>query len=288
VGDQLSSNRLEFYPGPVLAGEYAFAIDTAGSATLVAQTVLPALMMAAGISHVTVRGGTHNPLAPTFDFMQRVVLPILRRMGVDVTGEIARYGFFPVGGGELSFKIQRPGDLRGVVLAETGKLLASTVEAVVANLPQHIGQREVAAVVQGANWQHLQSVVKQVNAPCPGNVLTIEFQFEQITELMTSLGRRGLPAERVAADCLRQAHDYLDHKVPVGRYLADQLLLPMAIAAHYFGQSSEFVTHSLSSHCQTHIHVIQRFLRVDVEHAPTAAGIHIRTIPSNGRASRDA
>ena len=106
VGDTLNSDRLEFYPKPIVAGDYFFQIGTAGSTTLVAQTVLPALFMADGQSEIRVQGGTHNPLAPPFDFLQRVYFPCLRAVGVELNSELMRYGFFPAGGGEFKVGIQ--------------------------------------------------------------------------------------------------------------------------------------------------------------------------------------
>jgi RNA 3'-terminal phosphate cyclase (ATP) len=278
-GAELGSNRLEFHPGPTQAGNYSFAIDTAGSATLVLQTVLPALMMADGVSQVTVRGGTHNPLAPTFDFLQSVYFPILQRMGIGVTGRIDRYGFFPVGGGEIRMSVKRTGVLRGIVLSERGQWLSTRVEAVLARLPEHIGQREIDTVLQARPWHDLETIIRAVDALCPGNALSIEMRFEHITELTASLGRRGLPAEKVAADCAAQAQAYLDANVPVGHHLADQLLLPMAIVAHACGQPSEYVTGPLSEHSLTHINVIHAFLGDLVAYEIAGHGVRVRVQP---------
>ena len=55
---------MTFSPGKVRAGDYHFAVGTAGSGTLVLQTVLPALLTADAPSHITIEGGTHNSAAP--------------------------------------------------------------------------------------------------------------------------------------------------------------------------------------------------------------------------------
>src|SRR5689334_333662 len=105
-GDSLGSMTLRFVPGDVKPGEYAFAIGTAGSATLVLQTVLPPLLLASRPSKITIEGGTHNPLAPPVDFLDRSFLPLVRRMGPRVRVQLERWGFYPAGGGRISVEIE--------------------------------------------------------------------------------------------------------------------------------------------------------------------------------------
>jgi len=102
IGATLSSQVLEFRPGPVTPGNYRFAVGTAGSATLVLQTVLPSLLTASGSSTLTLEGGTHNPLAPSFDFLAKCFMPLIHRMGPTVELELKRPGFFPAGGGAFT------------------------------------------------------------------------------------------------------------------------------------------------------------------------------------------
>ena len=94
-GATLGSKTLTFTPGKVRAGEYRFAVGTAGSSTLVFQTILPALMTASGRSRLVIEGGTHNTQAPPFDFLAKTFLPILSQLGPRVTVKLERYGFYP-------------------------------------------------------------------------------------------------------------------------------------------------------------------------------------------------
>ena len=105
-GDELGSRRLGFEPQQVRGGEYRFKLPTAGSATLVLQTVLPALMIAEAPSAVVLEGGTHNPWAPPFDFLQAAFLPLLSRMGPRVSASLQRHGFYPAGGGQFTVTIE--------------------------------------------------------------------------------------------------------------------------------------------------------------------------------------
>src|SRR2546428_9297761 len=96
-GATLGSTMLTFTPKSVRAGEYRFAVGTAGSGTLVFQTILPALLRASAATRVTIEGGTHNSAAPPFDFLDRTFLPLIRKMGATVSLKLERYGFYPAG-----------------------------------------------------------------------------------------------------------------------------------------------------------------------------------------------
>ncbi len=279
VGDELNSSRLEFYPQKLKGGDFTFPIGTAGSTTLVAQSVLPALLMAQGRSQITVQGGTHNPMAPPFDFLQRVYFPLLRSMGVELSSELVRYGFYPAGGGKFRVAVQPLAEPRGISILDSGKLVQRRVIAVVAKLPRHIAEREVDTIVRKAGWANVEKDVKLVDSNSPGNVVMIELRYEGIAELFVALGRQGLPAERVAAMCLRDAKRYLKQDAPVGVHLADQLLLPTALAAHFNAQTSEFRTGPLSDHSLTQIDLIKHFLDVDFEQEAADGNVIVRTRP---------
>ena len=131
-----SSRELQFVPGPVRAGHYRFAIGTAGSCTLVLQTVLPALWFADGPSEVHVTGGTHNPLAPPVNFLQLAWVPLLTRMGAKLSIELIRHGFYPAGGGEVRAIIE-PSAPVPIELDEPGAAVEATIIALVAGVPPH-------------------------------------------------------------------------------------------------------------------------------------------------------
>lgn len=118
-GNSVGSTELEFEPTMLSPGVHHFDIGTAGSTTLVLQTILPALLSADAPSSVRIVGGTHNPLAPCFDFLERAFVPLLRRMGADVSIRLERAGFVPAGGGSLVVEV-RPTKLAPLVLHERG------------------------------------------------------------------------------------------------------------------------------------------------------------------------
>jgi RNA 3'-terminal phosphate cyclase (ATP) len=261
VGATLGSTELTFAPTTIAAGEYSFAIGTAGSATLVLQTVLPALLIANGPSRLVLEGGTHNPFAPPFDFLVKAFLPLINRMGPAVRAELERPGFYPAGGGKLTVTVEPAGKLARLDLLERGEVVARSGRAVVANLPLSIARREVAVIARKMSWPAERLEVEAVdNSLGPGNVVTIQIDCENVTEVFTGFGERGVRAEAVAEQAVQQARRYLASEAAVGEHLADQLVVPMAIAG-----GGSFTTGPLSRHAVTNTEVVRKFLDVSVD-----------------------
>jgi RNA 3'-terminal phosphate cyclase (ATP) len=260
-GAELGSTELTFEPGPVTPGHYELSVGSAGSATLVMQTVLPALLVAEGPSSLTLGGGTYNPFAPPFDFLVKAYLPMVNRMGPRVDATLERPGFFPAGGGRFHVSVTPAKELTPVSIAERGEITKRCARALVANLPRTIAEREVKLVTKRMGWAPECLIVEETkNSLGPGNVVMIELTSEHLTEVFSAFGEVGVTAEAVADEAVDQCRRYLAADVPVGEYLADQLLLPLALAG-----GGSFKTLSLSRHSTTHIELIQKFLEVGVE-----------------------
>lgn len=254
-GAMIGSMALGFKPGKVTPGDYAFAIGTAGSVTLVLQTLLLPLLSAEKTSTLKLEGGTHNPFAPPFDFIARVFLPLLTRMGASVDARLARAGFYPAGGGEFTVSISPSPKLKRLELIERGERRGVRAIARVAALPRSIAQREVDVIAEKLSLTREQCFVEEIGrAPGPGNIAMIEVESANVTELFTGFGEKGVSAETVAEHALAPALEYLASSAPVGCFLADQLLLPMAV-----GSGGVFRTLPLTPHTRTNIDVIQMF-----------------------------
>lgn len=172
-GAAIGSRELSFTPHRVRAGDYRLAVGTAGSTTLVLQTVLPALIGADAPSTLVLEGGTHNPMAPPFDFLARAFLPVLARLGPKVEVRLERPGFYPAGGGRLSVSVTPRGKLAPVEILDRGAIAAVRAKALVANLPVSIANRELSVIGSrlGLGPDSLQpEVVKE--SVGPGNVVT--------------------------------------------------------------------------------------------------------------------
>lgn len=267
-GNAIGSQAFQFEPRAIRSGRFHYAVGTAGSSTLVLQTILPALIIADGPSEVILEGGTHNPFAPPFDFLDRAFLPLVGRMGPRVVAELEKPGFYPAGGGRFRAAIVPQKALTPLSLMERGPVKRRMACARVSNLPTKIAHRELKVFSKKLGWPRECLRAETVeNAHGPGNVLTIEMESNALTEVFTGFGERGVPAEKVAARAAGQALDYLSHNVPVGRYLADQLLVPMAVAG-----GGRFLSVPPSRHTLTNIDIIKCFMDVSIQATPNDLG----------------
>jgi RNA 3'-terminal phosphate cyclase (ATP) len=267
-GAALGSRELTFVPSAVEAGDYAFSIGSAGSTGLVLQTILPALLTAAGPSRLRLEGGTHNPLAPSFDFIDLAFAPLIRRMGPRVALRLERPGFYPRGGGVVHVDIETVEHLRPFELLERGPVLELGATAMVANLPMHIAQRELQVIGDALQLAPESLAARRIEgAVGPGNAVTVVVRSERVTEVFSGFGTRGVPAERIAGAVVDEVQRYLAADVAVGVHLADQLLLPLALAG-----GGCYSTLSPSRHATTNIQVIERFLGVRVQVGQTDRG----------------
>lgn len=258
-GNDIGSKSLYFAPKQVTPGVYHFAVGTAGSCALVLQTVLPAILITAGEFELTLEGGTHNPLAPSFDVLEASFLPILRRMGANISLKLDRPGFYPAGGGKMRIAAQSAGRLSRLDLLERGAIARQWAVALLSQLPAHIGERELKVVRQRLGWPSRNTQLEEVVNPVGhGNALTLFIESEQITEVFTGFGERGVRAETVAERVVKEAQAYLDAGVPVGAHLADQLLIPFALTG-----GGAFRTLAPTPHTTTNIEILKSFLEIE-------------------------
>ncbi len=268
-GAAVGSKEFSFVPGPVTPGEYVFSIGTAGSSTLVLQTILPPLMVAAGPSILRIEGGTHNVHAPPYDFLERTFLPLVRRIGPQVEIELERYGFYPPGGGRFNVLIEPAAEYRRLELLERGPIRARRARALVVNLPASMADRELSVIQEKMELSEddLHAEISD-NAISRGTAAMVEIESNDLTELFSRIGERGVRAEVIAANAADEALAYLEMDAPVGEHLADQLLIPMAL-----GKGGTFKTGVYSLHTQTNIEVIKQFLDVEIIASQARNGI---------------
>lgn len=284
TGGVIGSSSFTFHPGEVVPGDYYFSIGTAGSATLLLQTILMPLLIANRPSRLILEGGTHNPWAPPFDFLQRSYLALVNRMGPRVTATLERAGFYPAGGGCFLVEIEpakraeslthspgTPGDLglSSFHLLERGEILSRIGRVLLCNLPDHIADRELEELARLVHWESDCLFRENIRAHGPGNAVVIEVVSEHVSEVFIGIGERATKAEVVAQRACEEMHDYLIADVPVGPHLADQLLLPMALSAWQSDtpdqrRQGSFRTMRLTDHSKTHIAVLQAFLDIPI------------------------
>jgi RNA 3'-terminal phosphate cyclase (ATP) len=180
-------------------------------------------------------------------------------MGPQVNAVLEKPGFYPAGGGRFRVSIS-PAGLNRFDLLERGNIINKTARASVANLPVNIANRELKVVREKLEWsRELLKAVEVENSQGPGNILIVEIESENITEVFTGFGEKGVSAEKVAQQTVKSVQEYLAFNVPVGRYLADQLLVPMALAG-----GGKFRTLSPTQHTKTNVEIIKKFLDVEI------------------------
>lgn len=256
-GAEFGSLELTFRPQSIRPGSYSFAIGTAGSTTLLFQTILPVLALAAEPSEVVIHGGTHNPMAPPVDYLCEVFQPAVAGLGLGFDLELLQHGFYPKGGGSIRARVQpwRKRDL----LFEQSKLLdwgEPKAEVLLANLPAGVAEREQKELARALRIP-LDRIETRILAGevGPGNAVLVRFQAEGRAALFTAFGEKHKPAEIVAKEAAREAKLFARSRAPVDRHLADQILLYLALA-----RGGRFLTDSITEHLRTNLEVIRQFL----------------------------
>lgn len=249
-GLEIGSKELLFKPKERKSGHFLFDIKTAGSTSLVLQAVLPVLLFAEKQSSVEVIGGTHVMKAPNYDFFSLVFLPSTKKMGCPVKSGLKRAGFYPRGGGQVSMEISSMDGVKPISLTEKKE---EKIHAVIrsSNLPPHIGEREERVIKEHFPEASVQTINEK--GASPGNSVTIYSGFLSYS----SLGEIGKPAEAVAKEACEGFRKEAGSGFPVGRRLADQLLIYMAIA----NGRSEISTTEITLHTKTNISVIEHFIK---------------------------
>jgi RNA 3'-terminal phosphate cyclase (ATP) len=268
VGDRVGSAYVSFEPGHCRGGTRRFAIGTAGSTTLVAQTVMWPLLQCGDAAEITIEGGTYNPLAPPVDFLARALAPRLLEMGAQVHVELVRAGFYPAGGGEMVLRVVGKPAWRPREFLERGVVRRKRARALVANLPKSIGDRELRVVGDELGWSRAELHCDMVLAHGPGNALLLEVESEHATTIVSSIGERGRRAEVVAGAAIRELQTVLAAEVPVDAHLADQLVVPMALAG-----GGAFRTLEPTGHLRSQLDLVPRFLDVRATASPEGGAV---------------
>ncbi|AMN67028.1 RNA 3'-terminal phosphate cyclase [Psychrobacter sp. P11G5] len=285
-GAYLGSTAFSFSPHAIKSGDYSFDIGSAGSTSLVLQTLLPALLFAntdvSSKSTVTFKGGTHNPMAPTTDFLQQAFIPALAKLDMQVDIELQQAGFAPIGGGVIQATItpfMRRADSKPLQLTKRGDLIGIELVASTLNLEYDICKRELAS----ARTALIESCIDEALIKSQGNKLhgigegntcyalvthktthkaDSPDNYEQLhQEAFTLLGEKRSSAENVGSRLAGLVKRYLfQTDALVDEYLTDQLLLPLALSG-----GGEFTARVISGHTKTQAWLIEQFLPVEIK-----------------------
>jgi len=304
-GDLVGSTELAFAPThPPKFGCFTFDVSetaergSAGSVTLILQTLIVPLAFADGPSTLQMRGGTHVDWAPPFDHLVDSYLPLLWRMGLRVEVELGRWGWCPAGGGEAICRIAAGktelSDFRpnAIQLLRRGPLQKIAGHAVAANLPGHIPQRMMDRALASLSDLGVPIEIEPqcVTAACPGAGIFLTAKYEELAVSFSALGRPGRPSEAVADEAVAALREHHCSSAAVEFHLADQLLLPLALAEGV----SAFTAAQTSGHLLTNAWTIGQFGVADVfidsatpccEHVEPTPGVD-RQFNQSGRRKR--
>lgn len=272
-GDAVHSRELFFAPRTApQPGNYTIDVadaapgGSAGSVTLILQALLIPLSMASGPSTLRLIGGTHVRWSPPYPYITDIYMPVMERIGFRASLEVADWGWYPRGGGQITARIAPvPGGamaLRGLDLTERGKLLGVSGISAASRLPEHIIQRQRDQAVARLRARHIKAEFEMIDAPSPGpgTLLFIRAQYEGITAGFSGFGRLRYPAEKVAEDAVRSFEAHLTRKAALDPHLADQLLLPLALAP----EPSRYTTTEVTRHLRTVVWVVNRFIEREI------------------------
>jgi len=267
-GDEVGSRRVVFRPGSApRAGDYLFDVarrrSSAGSVTLLFQALHLPLSFAPGPSRLTLGGGTHVAWSPPADYLSRVYLPTVREMGVSAEVETTTFGFYPRGGGEARAKVSpsRP-PLAPLTLLERGPPVGAEIISAVCDLPLSIAERQMNSALDtlggGRPLPSPRTRCVEVPGPAPGTYVFILIEHENVRSGFSSLGARGRRAEEVGRDAAAGAVEYMNGPGTVDPHLADQLVLPAALASG----TTTYNTPAETPHLAAALDIIAEFLPV--------------------------
>ena len=262
IGDELGSQVLDFRPGHIQNANYSFDIGSAGSASLVIQTVLPALFLTDKPSTVAVTGGTHNPMAPPFDFLRESFLPAISAGGFWADCKLIKHGFFPAGGGRITFNIQsrQRNAEHEINLCRPQDKPKIHARIYTTRLPSHIARRQKKLLLDSNLPIEKIEHIEVTDSDGPGNCVMLRLIGGGRTTIFTAFGQRGKPSEKVVGQVVGCAKDFLSGDAAIDSFLADQLLIYLAIT-----KSGCFTTNEISGHLTTNMETIKKFLPVDFD-----------------------
>ncbi|MBK1883176.1 RNA 3'-terminal phosphate cyclase [Luteolibacter pohnpeiensis] len=270
-GAEIGSTELVFRGGEIRGGSYQFSIGTAGSTSLLFQTLLPALLHAAAPSNIRLEGGTINPLAPPFEFLDKAYMPTIRKMGVNAELTLHQTGFAPAGGGLMEAAIQPINKFGVLDLHDRGALESVSIRVVVRALNESIARRILDSACVTLPCEDTEIEIRE-DGPGRGIGCLVGAKFTNAHEMSCALAEMGVSAESVGHRAANSIKRFIDSDATVGRNLADQLLLPMALAG-----GGSFVMMKPSAHVLSNISVIEKFLPVKFKIEVADRGRHILT-----------
>lgn len=279
TGVAIGASSIEFRPGKLKPGRFAFDVGTAGSVTLVLQALVPVAAATGAPVQVRLTGGTDVRWSPPIDYYSRVFLVLLRTLGGRVDIEVPRRGYYPRGGGFVDALIEptrtwSPLDPPG---AEGIRRVRGIAHA--SNLAEDIPKRMAHAALRRlhgfADVTIEQRVYRGEEAIGQGGALVLWAGTDACLVGADSLAERGKPSERIGEEAAASLRAEIESEATLDVHAADQLLIYLARA----GGHSEFRVRAVSGHMETMMWLIPQFVPCRFATARQGAGWRVRVEP---------
>jgi len=261
IGDHPGSTELIFAPYSIKGGDFFFDVGTAGSTSLVLQTLIPALVFSEVKNTVVLKGGTHVPYSPSFHYLEKVFIPVLKRLGIDIQLTIESYGFYPKGGGKIRAEIIPAKEIKHLRIMERGAILGLKGYSGVGNLPLSIAERQRNALIERINSRikdlrcPVDIELLNVSSPGQGAFIFLQSELKHSMAGFTSLGERRKRAETVGEEASREFINYYHSDAVFDQHLPDQIALYLSMC----NKESEFTASCITQHLMTNLWTISLF-----------------------------
>jgi RNA 3'-terminal phosphate cyclase (ATP) len=256
TGGEINSTTITLKPGKIRGEKYSIDIGTAGSISLMLQCLAPISLYASSPTTFSIRGGTDVNWSPPVTFLEKIVYPAFKKMGVFINIITEKTGFYPKGGGKVIFQSNPVDQLRPFFPEEGGIERVAGVSKC-GNLPVHIAQRQAGSatrILKEAGFS-AQIDFKTVSSLSPGSAICIWAKSKDMFLGASSLGDRGKPAEKVGSEATSSLISQIKTGANVDKHTADHLILPCSLAEGV----SEFKVSEITLHTLTAIEMARVF-----------------------------
>ncbi|MFH0956790.1 MAG: RNA 3'-terminal phosphate cyclase [Candidatus Aenigmatarchaeota archaeon] len=261
---RIGSMDVTFYPGRPSASQFSVTLDTAGSTGLVIQSLLIGAVKAHGRLDVAIEGGaTFGLHAPPLQYIQFVLLPLLRRMGLHSEINIVRDGFYPRGGACVKVFVIPCKDIGAVSMEDAGSVESiDIISAASSDLKKpRVAERQIreAEKMLKSRGYKVSFRMKYTETSSTGSGIVLVARTSSGCILgADSIGERGKLAEDVAAEAVVKLLKTIDSGAAVDEHMGDQLLPYMALS----GKACSITVPVVTSHAGTNMHILETFLPV--------------------------
>jgi len=261
TGAELGSTELTFEPKKTRFGKFRFDVGTAGSITLVLQTIVPIAAFAPSKTKFEIIGGTNVIFSPPIEFFQNTFCDYAEKFGLVITSEVEKYGFYPKGGGLVKVEVNPIKEGEPLTLTERGKLLDIKAYSVASEDLQkaQVAERQLDGLRKSLPDYKIKGFTNYVKTLSTGSSIYAHALYTNCKLASSALGERGKKAEDVGKECASALLTEMKSDATVDNHLADQLIPFLGL----FGGS--FVTSDITTHTKTNIWVTEKFVKKKFE-----------------------